>query len=253
MQDYIQILKKIPDKGSERDATTGANLETVSNPVLCVSHSIMQFRIDDNKCDGQIIDWLNKLEFKLSDWNEARNLMGLMTNRHSQILAINDVIRNFDFEKLYLMNSGQLKFLPGLNKAFMTLPPLAQGIKLVKEKYQSEKLLSEKLQNNVILSEKLRGKSPKNLKSAESQKATFRDKLAASTANCSTAVVGSGPVKTGTVQKKLRLYLRILKGVDLTKILTMIKSKKTVSSIEIIEIRKTQQYSSSVKAAGRYQ
>lgn len=231
MQDFVEILKKIPDK--ERAAIEGSTLQTVINPVLCVTErSIFEFKIDEHKCDSQLIDWLNKLDFTLKDWSEARKIIGgFTTSRNSKILAIQDVVRHFDFERIYSMNSIQLRIIPGFNKSFMKLPPIEQGVKLTKDRYQSELLKM--------------GEQPKSNKVRKTNPVpTFKEKLVNSTNKNLATVKGSGPVKTGSVQQKLCLYLKILKGNDITKILTSIKSKKTISKIEIIEIRSTQSYSS---------
>lgn len=82
--------------------------------------------------------------------------------------------------------------MPGLDKSFMVLPPLAQGVKLVKDKYQSEKLQSEKLQNEMFRSEKLGSRPTENFNKVEILKPTFRDKLVHNNTRNLAPVVGSG-------------------------------------------------------------
>lgn len=154
MPDIIEILSEIPEK-EEFESTE--NTEVVVNSVLCVVRfSIFEFKVGIQTCDARILDWLNRLEFCLKEWNDARKIISNFSGvRNSKIRAIQDVVEHFRFDKNFVMQSTQLKLIPGLNKSLMSLPAVEQGIQLAKDRYEEQfkitsTILPQKMTNSKI-------------------------------------------------------------------------------------------------------
>ena len=111
----------------------------------------------------------------------------------------------------------------------MSLPPLEQGIKLVKDKF----FTAPENSNKGVMP------LPKVNKPTAT---TFRDKLVKSSNSNSTVVSGRGPVKTGAVQKPLCLHIKVFKGGNITSILNQINRKKSVTNLQIIELSSTSSF-----------